>query len=71
MIGHAFKNTNRRSRKTELVMLLKPTIIESPQAWKQDLKDTRRRLDDMQYEPPPNLLKEGMSVQDAKPCSTA
>ena len=63
VIGHAFKNTNRRTQKTELVILLKPTIIESAQTWKADLLNTRRRLEAMQYEPPPNLLKEGANLQ--------
>jgi MSHA biogenesis protein MshL len=62
VIGHAFKNTNRKTQKTELVILLKPTIIETPQTWKADLADTRKRLEAMQYEPTPNLLKEGMNL---------
>jgi len=45
------------------VILLKPTIIESAQTWKADLLNTRRRLEAMQYEPPPNLLKEGANLQ--------
>jgi len=59
IVGHAFKNTNRRNVKTELVILLKPTIIQGDETWKQDLRDTRQRLEDYQYTPTPNLLKEG------------
>jgi type II secretory pathway component GspD/PulD (secretin) len=59
VIGHAFKNTDRRTVKTELVILLKPTIIETDATWKQDLRDTRQRLEEYQYTPTPNLLEEG------------
>jgi MSHA biogenesis protein MshL len=61
VIGHAFKNTNRRNVKTELVILLKPTIIQNDDAWKQDLRDTRQRLEEYQHAPTPNLLQEGGS----------
>jgi MSHA biogenesis protein MshL len=59
VIGHAFKNTNRRNVKTELVILLKPTIIQGDDAWKQDLRDARQRLEEYQHAPTPNLLQEG------------
>jgi len=57
IIGHAFKNTNRRTQKTELVILLKPTIIQSNETWKQDLRDVRERLDEYQYTPTPGTQK--------------
>jgi MSHA biogenesis protein MshL len=59
VLGHAFKNTDRRTVKTELVILLKPTIIDSDASWKQDLRDTRQRLEEYQYTPTPNPLAEG------------
>jgi MSHA biogenesis protein MshL len=59
IVGHAFKNTNRRNAKTELVILLKPTVIDSDDAWKQDLRDARTRLEEYQHAPTPNLLQEG------------
>lgn len=57
-VGHAFKNTNRRTQKTELVILLKPTIIQSNETWKQDLRDVRQRLSNQRYTPPPNLMRD-------------
>jgi len=57
IVGHAFKNTNRRTQKTELVILLKPTIIQSNETWKQDLRDVRERLDEYQYTPTPGTQK--------------
>jgi len=59
VVGHAFKNTNRRTQKTELVILLKPTIIQSDETWKQDLRDVRQRLDGYQYTPAPGTEKDG------------
>jgi MSHA biogenesis protein MshL len=61
IVGHAFKNTNRRNIKTELVILLKPTIIQGDETWRQDLRDTRERLDAFQFAPAPNLLQDSSS----------
>jgi MSHA biogenesis protein MshL len=58
VLGHAFKNTNRRAQKTELVILLKPTIIQGDDTWKRDLRDVRRRLGEYEFPPPPNPLQE-------------
>ena len=39
------KNTDRRAAKRELVILLKPTVIQSDANWEQDLQQTRGRFD--------------------------
>jgi MSHA biogenesis protein MshL len=44
-VGSFLRNTDRSSRKKELVILLKPTIIESDREWEQDVRDTRPRMD--------------------------
>lgn len=44
VVGNAFRNTDNSSVKSELVILLKPTIIEDEKSWQQDLLDTRERL---------------------------
>jgi MSHA biogenesis protein MshL len=44
-IGFLFRSTNRVVEKKELVILLKPTIIESDGDWEKDLVETRNRLD--------------------------
>ena len=59
IVGNMFKTTDRRIVKTELVILLKPTIIAGDETWKQDLRESRERLEELQYTPPPNLLKPG------------
>lgn len=46
----AVRNTNRSLAKKELVILLKPTIIESDREWERDLRHTRERLDGMSRE---------------------
>ena len=50
VLGHAFKNTTRAGMKSELVILLKPTVIQSDSAWKQDLEDTRNRIRDYRHD---------------------
>jgi MSHA biogenesis protein MshL len=47
-IGGLFKNTAQSVQKRELVILLKPTIVENANAWGQDLLDTGRRIDALQ-----------------------
>jgi MSHA biogenesis protein MshL len=59
ILGAAFKNTNRRSVKSELVILLKPTVILSADSWKQDLEATRQRVEALEYQPTPNILEVG------------
>jgi len=44
IVGNAFRNTDNSSVKSELVILLKPTIIQDEKSWQQDLLDTRERL---------------------------
>jgi MSHA biogenesis protein MshL len=44
-MGSVLRNADKSSRKKELVILLKPTIIESDADWEQDLRETRRRME--------------------------
>jgi len=46
-LGSLLRSTDRSARKKELVILLKPTIIDSDRDWEQDVRDTRRRLESM------------------------
>jgi MSHA biogenesis protein MshL len=39
------RNSDRQARKREIVILLKPTIIQNDSSWGQDLRDTRDRLE--------------------------
>jgi MSHA biogenesis protein MshL len=48
--GNLFKNTNRQASKSELVILIKPTIIRTEDSWKQDLQETRDRIQNMQHQ---------------------
>ncbi len=47
LIGGAFRNSATDTIKRELVILIKPTIIESDKNWEQDLSDTRNRMQRM------------------------
>ncbi len=42
-----FRTTTRLTEKKELVILLKPTIIDSDRVWEQDLRETEDRLKKM------------------------
>lgn len=39
------RNSDRQARKREIVILLKPTIIQNDASWGRDLRDTRERLE--------------------------
>jgi len=45
--GHLFRNTARTQVKSELVILIKPTLIRSEHSWTQDLLDTQERIQAM------------------------
>ena len=50
IIGNAFKNTHRSQTKSELVILLKPTVIETEESWKQDIQDASKRIRDLRHD---------------------
>ena len=43
-VGAAFRSTAQASEKRELVILLKPTIVQSDQAWAQNILETSNRV---------------------------
>ena len=53
-LGDLARNTDRRVTKRELVILLKPTVIQSDANWEQDLRETRG----IQKAPPGNKTPE-------------
>jgi MSHA biogenesis protein MshL len=44
VLGALFRNTSDVTQKSELVVLIKPTIVEGASDWSEDLLDTSRRL---------------------------
>lgn len=44
LLGSPFRNVNQGSEKRELVILLKPTIVQSDDTWAKNLLDTRERV---------------------------
>ena len=44
-LGDLARNTDRRGAKRELVILIKPTVIQSDRNWDQDLGQTRGRFE--------------------------
>jgi MSHA biogenesis protein MshL len=45
VVGNLFKTRANVNQKRELVVLIKPTIVDSAAAWNQDLLDTRSRIE--------------------------
>ena len=45
VIGNLFGNKRRSLVKSELVILLKPTVIESDASWRKDILETKDRID--------------------------
>jgi MSHA biogenesis protein MshL len=45
VLGALFRNKNKVVQKRELVVLIKPTIVDSASNWSQDLLDSSRRID--------------------------
>jgi MSHA biogenesis protein MshL len=47
LVGALFRNKNNVNQKRELVVLIKPTIVEGANNWNQDLLDTSRRIEQL------------------------
>ena len=45
VVGNLFSSKSRSVTKSELVILLKPTVIENDATWRQDILDTKERID--------------------------
>lgn len=44
VVGNLFRNTNQVMQKRELVILLKPTIVQGSSAWAEDMMESQRRI---------------------------
>lgn len=49
VIGNLFKQNSRSMRKSELVFLIKPTVIKGESDWRQDLAQAAARLEDLNF----------------------
>lgn len=47
VLGALFRNKSTVNQKRELVVLIKPTIVDGANSWNQDLLDTSRRVNDL------------------------
>ena len=50
-LGVLFRNTNQVSQKRELVILLKPTLIQGAESWGQDILRSQQRMQALKREP--------------------
>jgi MSHA biogenesis protein MshL len=46
-VGALFRNTSQATQKRELVILLKPTIVQGSATWAQDVMETQQRVQGM------------------------
>ncbi len=47
ILGGLFRNTKQVSQKRELVILIRPTIVDGDHGWDQDLIESQKRIEDM------------------------
>lgn len=47
ILGGLFRSTNQVAQKRELVILIKPTIVQGDAGWEQDLLDSQNRIENM------------------------
>ncbi len=47
LLGNLFRNTDQKTQKRELVVLIKPTIVDGPGAWSQDAEEAARRIEQL------------------------
>lgn len=47
LLGGLFRNTNQISQKRELVILIRPTIVDGDADWERDLLDSQKRIEDL------------------------
>jgi MSHA biogenesis protein MshL len=45
VVGALFRNTDRQTQKRELVVLIKPTIVDGAASWTQDMQDASGRIE--------------------------
>ena len=51
LLGALFRNNGQVSQKRELVVLIKPTIVEGANSWNEDLLDSGRRIEGLDPRP--------------------
>ncbi len=49
LVGHLFRQTRKVSNKTELVILLRPVVVDSERAWSTQLEQTQQRFRDVRH----------------------
>jgi MSHA biogenesis protein MshL len=51
VVGNLFKHQKNRSRKAELVILLRPVVVDDQRIWDQEVGDFKQRIQDMRQAP--------------------
>ncbi|MBS1187466.1 MAG: mshL [Burkholderiaceae bacterium] len=56
ILGNLFRNTNRTTQKRELVILIKPIIVQGDSTWKNEMTETQQRIEKLE----PRAVPAGM-----------
>ena len=48
LLGNLFRNTNRSTQKRELVILIKPIVIQGDSSWQGDLSEVQQRIEKLE-----------------------
>ena len=59
LLGNAFRQKGSAVSKTELVILLKSTVVQGQESWNDDALSTQRRMENMQRSHPENADTSG------------
>lgn len=57
VVGELFKHRYNASKKSELVILIRPVVVNSPEVWRKDLEATEARFDAMPVREVPDRLR--------------
>jgi MSHA biogenesis protein MshL len=50
-VGVLFKQQSQKNRRTELVILMRPIVVDSNKTWSNYIKETGGRIDKLKYDP--------------------
>ncbi|MBF0285866.1 MAG: pilus (MSHA type) biogenesis protein MshL [Magnetococcales bacterium] len=71
VVGQLFRHTSKSWVKSELVILMRPRVVESPQTWKNELQRVEDRIHAMDPPPPPVTVSVSPAETESRALTTA